>query len=293
MQITSNRQFRINTAHRAAVQRQNRQFNASTPADEIDLVAVEDSEALVIYRNEISTPGTQTLVIFVHGLGGRRFETWQKFPEFLQEEISCIDVGLYQYATASSRFFRATPNIRDQAQTLAHIIRNEKTYERIILIGHSLGGIMNMGAIEYLLRTEEGALDRIKALFLMATPQLGSSRVPWLTRVFSKDARVLYPYNDYLNDIHEAFANHINPFANRTMTKSSQPMRKLPVFVVTADRDLLVDKLSAGSWIPTSQKNHARGSHTSIVKPERKSSDAYKWVREKISECCPDLTLKN
>ncbi len=284
MQISTSDQFKRNYAHRVTVDKINK--------DGVEQIEISDKEPLVIYQNKQKKTEAQTLIIFVHGLGGNRFNTWLSFPEFLQEEIPYLDVGMYQYATATSRIFRATPNIQDQAQTLAHIIRNENEYRRIILIGHSLGGIMHMGAIEYLLRTEEEALDNIKALFLMATPQLGSARVPWLSRVLSKDARALYPYNAYLNNIHEAFANHINPFAKRTMTKSGKPMRQIPIFVVTADRDVLVDKLSAGSWIPTRQKNHSRGSHTSIVKPKRKSSDAYRWVRNRILECFPDLAAE-
>ena len=292
MKITSTKRFQTTTAHRLAVRTLKREITDSesqkTDKTEQD-IEIDENETLVVYENESRTP-MQVLVIFVHGLGGNRFDTWQKFPEYLQDDFDHVDVGMYQYSTASSRFLRTTPDVRNQAQTLAHVIRAESNYQRIILIGHSLGGVLSLGAIEYLLRTEPKVIDRIKALFLMATPQLGSTSVPWFTRLFSKDARALYPYNGYLNDIHEAFANHINPFADRTMIKDNTNVRQLPIFVVTADRDAVVDKLSAGAWIPATQKNHARGTHTSIVKPEHKEADAYLWVKRSIASLFPDFS---
>lgn len=290
MKITTTTKFNTTTAHRLAVRTLKREYtdSESHEIDEVDNnIEIDESETLVVYENESRTP-MQVLAIFVHGLGGNRLDTWQKFPEFLQDDLDHLDVGMYQYATASSRFLRTTPDVRNQAQTLAHVIRAESKYKRIILVGHSLGGILNLGAIEYLLRTEPKVIDRIKALFLMATPQLGSTSVPWITRLFSKDARALYPHNGYLNDIHEAFANHINPFADRSMIKDNTNVRQLPIFVVTADRDAVVDKLSAGAWIPATQKNHTRGTHTSIVKPEHKGADAYQWVKRKIATLFPD-----
>ncbi len=299
MKVTLRNQYTRKPPHRMAVSTISKQYGVQSTSNQksdgtgMEPIEIDSKEPLVIYQNDYQDKGKQTLVIFVHGLSGSRFDTWQKFPQFLQEELPYVDVGMYEYATARSRFFRKTPKVPDQAQTLAHVIRDEKDYRHIFLIGHSMGGVMHMGAIQYLLRTEEEALDNIKGLFLMATPQLGSRKVPWLTRLLSKDARVLYPYNDYLNQIHETFANHINPFAMRTMTKSGKTIRQLPIFVVTADRDMLVDKLSTGPWIPTSQKRHVRGSHTSIVKPDRKTSDAYLWVRKQIVACVPDLSSES
>jgi len=56
-------------------------------------------EALVIHQCSEATKNHK-LVIFVHGLGGSRYEagaTWGSFPRYIFEDLPDIDVGMYQY----------------------------------------------------------------------------------------------------------------------------------------------------------------------------------------------------
>ena len=68
-------------------------------AEPANLNEVADQPVIVHRRNG----GSATrIVIFVHGLGGSRYgnhSTWGNFPKFIFEDISDLDVGLYQYET--------------------------------------------------------------------------------------------------------------------------------------------------------------------------------------------------
>src|SRR6185436_5469468 len=43
------------------------------------------------------------LVVFVHGLGGSRYGTWQLMPRLLFKDCPEIDIGLYAYRTGMRR----------------------------------------------------------------------------------------------------------------------------------------------------------------------------------------------
>jgi pimeloyl-ACP methyl ester carboxylesterase len=71
--------------------------------------------------------------------------------------------------------------LRDHAALLAEAIRDEAC-TRAVLIGHSMGGIVCLAAVQKLiddwLRTKDGrmAIDRIAGVILMAAPLAGSLR---------------------------------------------------------------------------------------------------------------------
>src|SRR5207245_4033522 len=84
----------------------------------------------------------QVPVVFVHGLGGERYDTWGHFPRFLYEDLPGVDVGMYAYRTALKRL-RYTKSIalEEEADIFGGELR-VLPYERIVLIGHSLGGVV-------------------------------------------------------------------------------------------------------------------------------------------------------
>lgn len=125
----------------------------------------------------------KTLVLFVHGLGGDGTKTWGRFPELLladPELKTRIDVELFQYPTQLIRWPFQKRSVR--IQDLAAGIRTEidvryKWYDRIILVCHSMGGLI---AQKYI--TDEVKSDRprkIRALALYAVPRSGADLARW------------------------------------------------------------------------------------------------------------------
>ncbi|MDQ6868170.1 MAG: hypothetical protein M3178_07105 [Pseudomonadota bacterium] len=249
-----------------------RQEEFEEPSDQASL----DDEPLVVHQK----PTANTLVILVHGLGGCRYgkdSTWGYFPKFLYEDFPQLDVGLYEYPTQFSRAkFRGSVPLPDEAKVFAGIIRDDlNNYNNLILMGHSMGGLLCMAAIAELLKTyQRKALAPIGGLLLMATPQTGSQRVPGFLSWFSRDFYALKPHGDFVTGIHETFINSI------VLDEGGRKPDHItiPTWAVQGDSDFWVDKLSAGLGLPDPQKKTVRGSHTAIVKPRSKESEAYQFV---------------
>ena len=98
------------------------------------------------------------LLIFVHGLGGDRYGTWENgrdenhrrrsFPRFIFEEeeaLRDVDIGMYAYVTGMKRlkrFWRSSINLEREARVMADTLRDATDYDYIVLIGHSMGGML-------------------------------------------------------------------------------------------------------------------------------------------------------
>jgi hypothetical protein len=252
------------------------QFCEPTNLDEVA------DQSIVVHHHE---DGSATrIVIFVHGLGGSRYgknPTWGNFPKFIFEEVPDLDVGLYRYETLWRRLrFGAQVKLDLEAEIFAGVLRDElKDYRDIVLVGHSLGGVLCKAVITRLVHDGRmDLLDRVAGLFLLASPQLGSLHVPWFMSWLSADADALKPHGPLLDDITRTFEDFL--LVDSNAIAYDKPV--IPTFAVLGASDFWVDKLSAGIGLPTRQKKVAIGSHTEVVKPRSKDSDIYCWVRERV-----------
>ena len=241
-------------------------------------------DSLVIHQR---TPATAngSLVVFVHGLGGSRYggkATWGFFPRFLYEDFPQLDVGLYAYTTLFGRLkLWKSLRLEDEADIFAETIREDlRGYRTIILAGHSMGGLLCMAAITDLVQFRDH-LQRIGGLILMATPQLGSQRVPRLLSWFSPDFYALRAHGRFVQGIHQSFADNL-----LLDESSSDPSRTaIPTWALTGASDFWVDRLSSEIHLPRKRLGRVHGSHTSIVKPPDKEAVGYRRVHGWIEHC--------
>lgn len=237
-------------------------------------------EPLVIHQH--NKQPLKCLIIFVHGLGGKRYgenATWGHFPSFIYNDFPEIaDVGLYSYTTLFHRFFKKSLKFKDEVEIIADRIR-ECNHDNILLIGHSLGGVLCMAATVKLLDTP--AIKKISGLILMATPMLGSLKVPSFIDYLIEDFKVLKPHSTTIYDIQRTFTNRINIQKDLVVPERIS----MPIGAVIAVQDSWVDKLSAECNIPGNQICHVRETHTEIVKPKDKEADAYRFVSKWIVDC--------
>ena len=253
------------------------QLSYSEPAREL-------ADPLVVHRH--AEHKSDALVVFIHGLGGKRYgrnTTWGQFPRFVFEDFPHLDVGLYRYRTLLGRFkLWESIELEDEARILAEIIRDALQYSSVILVGHSMGGLLAKAAISFLLHSRQGAtLSRIGGLILMATPQAGSLRVPRFLPWLSRDLRALKPHGELVHRIDQAFVNWLNTDAQASTLE--RPI--IPTWALISAPDLWVDRLSAGLGLPASQTKMIRESHVQIVKPKDKHNDAYQYVRQCFEIC--------
>jgi hypothetical protein len=251
----------------------------------------EYSKDLLVVHKHAAVPETTQSVIFVHGLNGQRYGTWGKFPELLFEDHPSVDVGLYDYASGLRRVRRGSSmSLRDHATLLAEAIR-EDDYAQTVLVGHSMGGLLCMAAVQKMIdsgfRTKDGAavIDRVAGVFLMATPIAGSLRVippfSWL----SSDGRVLRAHSELVTGIHECFTNKLAINIKCAGAGGVGERHCVPTYGVIGMKDRWVDRYSAGVSIPANQLKHVARTHTGVCKPSGREDDVYNWVRMRIADC--------
>src|SRR5262249_17972075 len=119
----------------------------------------ERVEPLFVHRR-IGGSMSRKLIIFVHGLGGSRYETWEagvdesqrrrSFPRLMfeeEEKLNDADIGLYTYVSGIKRLWTASIDLPREATVMAQALRDAKSYDRIVLIGHSMGGLLIKAAV--------------------------------------------------------------------------------------------------------------------------------------------------
>jgi len=107
-------------------------------------------EPLVIHLRSEPTRN-RALIVFVRGLGGSRYgrgATWGFLPKFVFEDYPDIDVGLYEYVTLLRRLKSwESIHLSEESRILADLIRDAAPYQLVILVGHSMGGLLCEAAI--------------------------------------------------------------------------------------------------------------------------------------------------
>jgi tetratricopeptide (TPR) repeat protein/pimeloyl-ACP methyl ester carboxylesterase len=242
--------------------------------------ALPENEPLVVH---VRPSNTETnLVVFVHGLGGTRYGTWGNFPKFLFEDFKDqVAIGLYEYVTAFGRWrITASISLESEATIFAHIIRDlPAQYQRVVIIGHSMGGLLAKAAVKSLIdENARSGLTRTAGLILMGTPQAGSQRVLPFLDWFSYDAQALKPHGEFVTKITRTFADHVT--AKQAEADADKVF--IPVFAVFSPADLAVDQFSAA--LTVGRRKEVRGTHTSFVKPKYRD-DVLTFVEDAVKEC--------
>jgi len=195
-----------------------------------------------------------------------------------------LDVGLYQYKTLFRRrnFLKSIP-LKKEADIFATLVRDGLSdYRTIILVGHSMGGLLCKATICSLInKNDKPSLARIGGLFLMATPQLGSARVPNIFGFCSHDFWALRQHGELVSEINNTFEDHL--YLDENINAFDKAI--IPTWAVVAASDLWVDPLSAGIGLVATRKKLVHGSHTTVVKPNTTDDDVYRWLCNKISTC--------
>ena len=135
------------------------------------------------YNNEridlMSTnPVSQNVIIFIHGLSGSADGTWGKMIEFFRRDstFSSYALDTYEYPTCKINlaFWRKLPGIQELADGLSTFIQTYHSDKKsIILIGHSLGGLVLR---YYILNAfKQDRSDALTAAIMIATPHTGAA----------------------------------------------------------------------------------------------------------------------
>ena len=150
-----------------------------------------------LHRISAAGRAPQADVIFVHGLDGHPFKTWQANPDrqidcwpyWLSEDAAAVAVHTLEYQARSSEWLgRAMPLVDRAKEVLNELSRRGVGERPIVLVCHSLGGLL----VKQLLRTasDDAALPswrniagQTNGVVFIATPHAGADLARTLRRV--------------------------------------------------------------------------------------------------------------
>jgi pimeloyl-ACP methyl ester carboxylesterase len=220
-----------------------------------------------IKRHETGSASEKSLVLFIHGLGGKGEETWDKFPELLLQDDEFARryaIGFFSYPTMLVRtiFNRKAPSIQELAAGLRTQIENRYAqFLSVVLVCHSLGGLI---ARKYLLdEFKAKRRTRVKGIVLFAVPNNGADLAGVANAVSWRhhQVRQLCRGSDLIELLNEDWFTMGLPEVVRAK-------------YVTGTQDHVVDRFSAkGTWGNPDVETVIGKGHIDIVKPQQADDD--------------------
>ncbi len=228
----------------------------------------------IAYATKYSPLG---VIIFIHGLGGRRKNNrWEMMASAIRNDRSVYasyDIKFQEYPSSYIKWhpFGKSIDINDLAVDLKTLLEVEcKKYQEVILIAHSLGGLV---ARQYIIDTYTTNKEiKVYQLMLYATPNTGSE----LAKI-----GILFQFKNY-----PVFQMRKNSKFLRLLNKKWNEYKledKIRIKYVYGGKDWIVRKESAiikmnnpNSYVEI-DKNHS-----SIGRPLNNQDRSYKILRNFI-----------
>lgn len=246
-------------------------------------------------------------VIFVHGLKGGQ-ETWSfneniSFPKFLADDPQLsdrYDIGCFNYFTTFTttygvakgifaRLFKSRKSIRTNLPIteIAQLLRTEfevnlSEYEKVMIIAHSMGGLVSKACI--LGQLEETQTTAVRGFISLAVPHTGA-KIAEMGSFLSSNVQLadLSVLSDAVYQLSRDWVNATTP---------------PPTKYIYGAHDKYVDKKSALAIESLKKDSRAVDEdHISICKPKSQHETIYKavvkYILEFESNCKTPLTIKD
>lgn len=253
----------------------------------------------------ISTEGKKGVILFVHGFTGGA-ETWKpsngkSFPELLltnpviKENYSVAQFEYYSkfsvvinqasnlFAQLQNLIFRSSQKrIRkiSEISELSEMLNTEikirlQAYDVIIIIAHSMGGLVAKSLIVENLKTE--MVSKVKLFITLATPHSGATLATY-SNLISPNLQIkdMKPLADFLVGVNDAW-----------LKAKARPVTKY----IYGLSDTIVLKSSAVPIDKEKQDLYAvEEDHFSITKPANEHASVFKVVEDNILKFSPEAT---
>jgi len=224
-------------------------------------------------------------IVFIHGLGGERQETWQSspndfWPKWLAKDFSDCRVYCFGYSSKklAGVFTGEGASLQDIASILADALLSRKDGAKAILfVCHSLGGLVVKQMVR---RCAESAdvdyneLGRsVAGVAFMGTPHTGSAAASAVTHLLNsfltKQIKQLAHGADALLELNESFRNCV----------SRQSLTIFSYYETEKTAGIhIVDKATANPGLLGSEPIAVQTNHIEICKPANPSAPVYKSI---------------
>jgi pimeloyl-ACP methyl ester carboxylesterase len=216
--------------------------------------------------------GTGNAVIFLHGFGGNRDDTWDRFPGFLGTKLAGWDIYTLGYATTFLPdivgIWSADPDIPIIATLLRTRMSIEplNRYSSLAIIAHSMGGLVVQRAL-----LDDAALsDRVRHVILFGTPSGGLVKSRPL-QFWKRQLKNMAIGSEFIETLRREWHARFNP---------STPFAFLSV---AGSKDQFVPPASSLEPFAASVRRVVSGDHLSMVKPAEAATESVLLVAGALS----------
>lgn len=240
-------------------------------------------------------------VVFVHGLGGDARSTWMHnpkdhttlWPSWIGEDVKC-NVWVAGYGAALSGWTDAAMHLSDLGEALFAALQVEQDLQghRIVLVGHSLGGLVIKSGMTQAQALGDPLrvtlLERIAGVVFVGTPHQGSSLATVadkLRLLLRTNAQVTNMVSDdaWLKLLNGQFRNLQvqRSFGVRVFFESKGVLIGRRLFgIPLGRRQLIVDRNSSDPGIAGVIPTAIDGDHIEIAKPKSRQALIHKALVE-------------
>ncbi|WP_300029947.1 alpha/beta fold hydrolase [uncultured Roseobacter sp.] len=230
--------------------------------------------------------GGNTTVIFLHGFVSDARTAWQHpvsgkyWPDFFRTDFTLFSFNsaVVDYSTSLNDPRLGIDDVAaDVTRELRLFLQNRPTGERIIFVGHSLGGIIARKA----LLEDPDIAGRTLALITLGTPMAGSRFATLASRMGFRGGIV--------NELQRSSdGNYLGSFTQQWV--NAQRQMGIPVHCAGEERDVVGDSIGRLMVVqPFSARRTCDDfeiltdhDHQSLVKPEDTSDDIHEWLKEHL-----------
>jgi pimeloyl-ACP methyl ester carboxylesterase len=247
-------------------------------------------------------PANRRGVLFVHGFLGDPDQTWHAsgsavgFPELLFDDpgMRDYDVFVFRYQTGLIK----APTISEVVQQLGNAIESQLIGYQLVIVAHSLGGIVAMEYIIACLRLQKAI--PVAGLVLCGTPAYGvewlrviralsllAAKAPWLATLLNfllgnKQLARLRPVDETLQSLHFEWGRRVVNGGDREIPATGRS--PVAVKLLSGVNDLITPQHSArvvygSEWAPINTD------HRGLVKPVSRHDDNYVQVARFLHRC--------
>ena len=248
----------------------------------------------MIRLHQIASPENAAVdVIFVHGLKGDAFETWQhnkSKPEdcwlhWLASDLSEIAVHSLEYDASPSNWLGRSMRLVDQATNILTYLETRNLGLRpIVWVTHSMGGLLIKQLLRHASDQPIEAWHSIakftRSVVFLATPHAGAGLATWLHRL-GKIMRC----SDAIEDLREHDANLANLNLWYRKYSFETPIKNHCFFECWPRNGVIVvNRTSADPGIHNVVPRPVEADHISISKPSSRSHPLFQYLLQVVGD---------
>ncbi|MGC1497086.1 MAG: N-acetylmuramoyl-L-alanine amidase [Sulfitobacter sp.] len=248
-----------------------------------------------------ATDGHQASVVFIHGLGGHPYGTWQArgkaedgkalfWPTWLAQDMPGTDVYSIGYDASASGWTGQTMAIEDRADNICELLLGQGALRAgpVYFVCHSLGGIILK---RVMLRLKERAsheaeagqlYNAIQKIVFMATPHTGADKAS----LMAKFRLLIWPTSLTHALVDNAAAlRQVNTSYRLLAQERADDLRHKVLFETRSTAlGRIVREGSSDPGLVNTNVVGIDGDHITIVKPKSRNALTYKSVLDFLSD---------